>query len=406
MLSKTFSRSLKSYTVLKPFIDFEARLCKISELKSNIRRRKLNVNVDEIVGFHSNLKKLEDVKISLEESREQIRIRLSRMEHLMSDDSEEKRKLKISAKMTREDYKQIKSSALDLEQNLIGLMMGLPDDLHPKTGDVDEVIHETKVASGGTESHLDIGKRLDVLDFRSHWGYFLLGKAAALELESVANLSKQLKNDGFVGFSNPDFSKEIVVDGSEGVNSSVLPLTKFEDDQDTTFITGGASLLPFLSYFTKSVVQVEDLPLKCYSTGRQYSYKQQPRFGLYDAPQTNACQIFVLSSPSDQDGQLPNLMSMLTHFYESFGVHFRVVVKSASSLCVAESLRVSFELFSPHFNQFFECGHISMYGTNLSKNLNIHCGGGNTNNFLSIMSGTVFRVAPLLACALETKHSL
>ncbi|KAF6201514.1 hypothetical protein GE061_003905 [Apolygus lucorum] len=402
MLSKTFCRSLKSYTVLKPFVDFEARLSKISDIKSNIQRRKLNVNVDEIVGFHSNLMKLEDVKIRLEESRENVRNRLSRMQHL-SDDSDEKRKLKISAKMIREDYKQIKSSVSDLEQNLIELVMSIPNDLHPKTGDVDEVVHEFGNPVTEAECHLGIGKREGVLEYRSHWGCFLLGEAAVFELKSVADLSKRLKNSGFVGFSNPDFSKEIVVDGSQGVYSSVLPLSKFEDDQDTTFISGGASLLPFCSYFAKSVIQEKDLPLKCYSTGRQYSHVRHPGIGLYDAPQTNACQIFVLTSPSAQDDELPKIISLLTRFYESFGIHFRVVVKSAENLFPAESLRVSFELYSPHFGKFFECGHISMYGTVLSKNMNIHCG---ENDFVGIMSGTVFRVAPLLACVLETKNSL
>ncbi|BES98805.1 Zinc finger protein [Nesidiocoris tenuis] len=400
---RIISRSIKSYTVIKPYVNVDVTLREIDYFKEIVNRRKLDVDMDEIAFFYDNLKRLAEVNSRLEAARASIS---GDIERLGPDGNEdEKRRLVMLAKTAREDHKHVKSSLHDMEQSLIRLMLRVPNVLHPETADHDVISYCSEIPSNSNGCHLEIGKKLGLLDYRSPAAYFLKNEAAEFELESTADLVRTLKSEGYVGFANPDFVREIVLDVCSEANVRSMPLKKFDDDQDVHFVTGGASLLQFLAYFSQTSTAGAQLPLRCYSSGRHYGPVADPAFGLYDVNQTNALQIFTLSDPRDERVEFDLIISKMTDFYKSQSIPFRVVVKKASDLCVAESLRINFELYSPHFKRYFECGHVSIYASKISKVMNIRLLKGKSE-FPNIISGTIARVAPLLACILENRKCL
>ncbi|CAB0006180.1 unnamed protein product [Nesidiocoris tenuis] len=235
---RIISRSIKSYTVIKPYVNVDVTLREIDYFKEIVNRRKLDVDMDEIAFFYDNLKRLAEVNSRLEAARASIS---GDIERLGPDGNEdEKRRLVMLAKTAREDHKHVKSSLHDMEQSLIRLMLRVPNVLHPETADHDVISYCSEIPSNSNGCHLEIGKKLGLLDYRSPAAYFLKNEAAEFELESTADLVRTLKSEGYVGFANPDFVREIVLDVCSEANVRSMPLKKFDDDQDVHFVTGGA----------------------------------------------------------------------------------------------------------------------------------------------------------------------
>ena len=140
-------------------------------------------------------------------------------------------------------------------------------------------------------SHASLCARHGLATFSpaSHTAVYLHHELARLEQLLVRHCSAKLRAAGFEQFSNPDFTKSVMLEGC-GLDLfhpdsafTLNPHQEFGDREscNAMYLTGGASLVSFASYFARSVLQNSSiLPLRMFSCGRSYT----PR----PAPATNA----------------------------------------------------------------------------------------------------------------------
>lgn len=171
-------------------------------------------------------------------------------------------------------------------------------------------------------------------------------------------------------------------------------------------LVGGASLVSFLAMHTKQLINPNNFPLRYFTTGRQYTpfpHKTAP-IGLFTVCQSSAAYAFSMvkeSGSEEYKAEFENLLRKTIQLYERLGIHYRIVMRSASELRSWESLRVSFELWSVFNQQYVEVGFISACGDFISKRLLIAYQTKNGRDFPGVVSGTILSVPRLVACLIE-----
>ncbi|EZA60375.1 Seryl-tRNA synthetase, mitochondrial [Ooceraea biroi] len=350
----------------------------------------------------------------------------SRMKTLLENteltaEQKQKEEVKLRTQLTviRQDMKTMKEAIWDLDEDVVVKILKLPNELDPRTP-IDKPVVLKSVGSAlelsekSRKSHIDIGTSLGLLEYKNPMHCYLTNDAALFELAVLAHAGRILGEDEkTVRMIGADFSRSFVVEGS-GLNHED-PTAAFiienhneveRGSPNRMHLVGGASLTSFLGLHTKQLINPNDFPLKYFATGRQYTPLPQDLHacGLFTVCQASVAHTFAMvknAKDEDYKTQFDNLLETVCRLYDDLHCHYRVVMRPASELQPWESLRVSFEMWSPFASQYIEIGHISASGNYFSKRLLIAYQTPNGRDFPAVISGTVLSVPRLLACLLE-----
>lgn len=381
------------FSILNPFIDFEERL-KSSNLQNSLTKRNLKINLDHLCKLWDQFKVLENTKFELEQSKNEIAEKIKSYTNI-AERSNEISGLKIAGKVIRQDIKNITATLSDLENKLLSQVIGLPNDLKDEFFSQETELFFSPKPSG--DHHLDVGKRLDLIEYISPAAYFLRDDAAFFELDIASYFVNTFCNNGFIPVSNPDFSRSLIIDGINVNTDSILKLER-DKGVDDLFLNGSASVFPFCSFHTKQVSN--SVPIKYVTQGRHYQ-KCEYEDGLYSVCQNTAVQIFIASSESRVLKDFNSVLEIAVRIYKNLGLHFRIKKIPASELELFEAIRLSFQIHSPFKKDFIEVGNLSFYSDYISKRLRMYYKDGDEKRFLHLISGTVVKIPPLLASFLE-----
>lgn len=380
------------YHILNPFIDFDERI-KHSHLQDSIEKRNLKINLEHLIELWEEFKNIKEDRIRLESSKIDIQ---KKIRSLPVSEKNQIDGLKLAGKIVRQDLKNISHTLSDLEKNLLPRVIKLPNDvldnIYPKKI---EVYAKPKLC---LTNHIELGKQLGLFDYISPTTYFLKEEAANFELSVSFDVSKIFVDNGFIPFSNPDFSRNVIVEGICDCSESLLKLDK-DTKSDDIFLNGSASFHPFCSYHTKTISS--KIPIKYVTNGRQYRVNDLEN-GLYTVWQSTAVQIFIATSKSEVLEEFNKTVKLVAKIYLDAGLHFRILRLPPSELQLHEALRLSFQVHSPFKNTYYEVGNLSFYGDYISKRLRMYYKDeDNSISFLHVISGTILKVPPLLASILE-----
>ncbi|XP_069680502.1 serine--tRNA synthetase-like protein Slimp [Periplaneta americana] len=415
----TGDKAKEMFTVLSPHIDIEERFRDTSTLKQNIELRGMQINVDNIKQIWEMLKSIENDKKKIESQRIKIANKMKELRKTSTDINEDVENLKLVGKLLRDDLKTTMKAIWELEKKVISKVLSLPNDLHPDTPNKEAKVisqFESECNSKQTESHVEIGKKLDVLEYNDPMCYFLKGDAAIFELSVLNFFTEKLctGNSNFIKCCNSDFTRSVVVEGC-GLNhedpNATFILKDIGDILDTNdvnrlHLTGGASLPSFCAFHAKQIIPVSAFPLRLVATGRQYSpniYQlDKQNSGLFDVCQASCVEIFISTTDQrEMADEFGRVIEAVTSIYKELSFPFRVVYLPANQLKSYESLKASFQMYSSHLQTFMEVGHISLCDDYISKRLLIQYGTDTEHKFPFIVSGTVISVPKLLGCVLE-----
>ncbi|KAJ8711092.1 hypothetical protein PYW07_008334 [Mythimna separata] len=316
----------------------------------------------------------------------------------------------MQSDLIKENIKKLKVPLWSAEEAVMVEALKIPNSLHFRTPDGENKILYTHLSKPlQNKNHLNIGKKMNIVDFKGNENYYLLGKGAVFELGAKFYFSKILKDKKFVQFSNPDFVKSLIVEGSgkDHTDPDVSFILHHTDDSKVNIdsrlhLTGGGSLCSFLAYHAKNVLYAKVLPLKYFTMGRQYTPSSSEQHSLLHTSQASVVEIFgATKTEDDQDKLLEELTETLKIAYTKLGYHFRLSLVSADKLCMWESLRLSVEMFSTSLQDYVEVGNVSVSGDFISKRLMFTFVENKESKFPLLVSGTVLNVPKLLACALE-----
>lgn len=420
-LYMTGDEAKESFSVITPHIDGDVRFKEISSLKDNIDRRGLKMDVEKVQSLWNALRRVEKDKMILESRRIEIANKIKQIRGVNAD-SKEIDGLKLQGKLLRDDLKTTTKAVWELEKKAIPKILSLPNDLHTRTPNSDlEVIFQygEEPALKTVESHLEIGKRLGILDYISPEWYYLKGQGAIFELGILDYFANEITNRNFIKFCNSDFCRSVVVEGC-GLDHENPAETFILEDRDEILdikdvnrlhLVGGASLVSFSAFHAKQIVPASSLPLRLVAMGRHYTPDNQDQngnnlFGLFRVCQSSSVGLFV--SATDDKSELDEFdrcVTMITEIYKKLEYPFRIVYLPAKDLKQYESLRASIQMYSLHFGSYVEVGHVSMYGSYISKRLLMRYEARELK-FTHIVSGTAVSVPKLLGCLLEKHHDV
>lgn len=412
VLYLTGTKATDTCSVVTPQIDVEKMLENCDILKTNIEKRGYDINVNELLEIWNFISMVNDTKKTLEDRKT---ITFDTMKEISSstDNENELEKLKIHMKILKDDIKALKHAILPVQENFMLNVLSLPNYLHPKTPNTENIQIEAfeKPPSKSEKSHIETGTDLDILNYFGPYNYYLKKDAALFELSAKFYFNDRLRKSGYIQFSNPDFMKSAIVEGCGFDYSDPKDVFILHQDEDSKVnemrlhLTGGGSLFAFVAYHARNIVIPKMFPLRYFCMGRQYKpVPENLDEGLFKVSQASVVELFVVTKDCDEelDRELEKILNDITEMYKSLGYHFRTLYCSAKSLALAESLRISFEMFSSHLDRYIEVGHISVSDNYISKRLQFsYKDKDNIDRFPRIISGTILHVPKLLGCVLE-----
>ncbi|CAH0696605.1 unnamed protein product [Spodoptera exigua] len=403
------AKATENYVYITPHIDFPEKYQQKDAFLKVLQRRKADIDlvkVDNLWKMYESLnaKKAEYIKKKDEISRELGKLIKN------EPDGETTKKLKMQSDLIKENIKKLKVPLWSAEEAAIVEVLKIPNDLHSQTPDGSNQILYTHLSKPDKfKHHLEVGKELNIIDFKKNENYYLVGAGAMFELGAKFYFSKILRDSKFVQFSNPDFVKSLIIEGcgKDHTNPDLSFILHHNEDTKVNVdsrlhLTGGGSLPAFLAYHAKNVMYSKVLPLKYFTMGRQYVPAPSKEDSLFHVSQSSVVEIFgATKTEQDQDKLLEELIDILKLAYSKLGYHFRLSLVSADKLEMWESLRVSIEMYSTSLEDYVEVGNVSLSGDFISKRLMITYLENKENKFPCLVSGTVLNVPKLLGCALE-----
>lgn len=414
------SKAYKAFAFLSPYLDCEERFADMEKLRKELVLRGMNdVDVIQLKNAWDFYLKMVADRSALENNNSEL---VDRIKSLLEDTAEQKQevlKLRTQLKIIREDLKTIKEAIWELDEDVMVRILKLPNELDPRTP-IDEsvVLKSVGIApelfqEDRRRHHIDVGTSLDLLEYKNPMHYYLCNDAALFELAVLGHAGRIFGESGMVRIVGTDFSRSLVVEASgldhEDPTAAFILYNHNEVERGSPnrmHLIGGASLVSFLILHTKQLINPNHFPLKYFTTGRQYT--PMPRDAqtcdLLTACQASVAHAFVVikdARSEEYETRFDELLETVCRLYDDLDVHYRVVMRSASELQPCESLRVSFEMWSPFANRYTEVGHLSAYGTYFSKRLLITYQTPRGRDFPAMISGTVLSIPRLLACMLE-----
>ncbi|KAL0118038.1 hypothetical protein PUN28_009016 [Cardiocondyla obscurior] len=416
----TGNKANKTFAYLSPYLDFDERFNNLEKLQKNLTLRGMDVDVVKLKEKWDFYVKMVADKYALEEHSKELTDRiktLSESGELTSEQEQEVLKLRMQNRIVREDLKAMKEAIHDMDDDVVGNLLKLPNELDLNTPFNEPItlksVGSVPEISENKKSHIDIGTDLKLLDFKNPMCYYLSNNAVLFELAVLAYAGRIFDENNMVRIIGTDFGRSLLVEAS-GLNHED-PMAAFiienhneieRDSPNRMHLVGGASLISFLAMHTKQLIDPKKFPLKYFSTGRQYTPFSQDfhNCGLFTASQASVAHVFVMvkdAKSEDYRMLFEELLETVCRLYDDLCDHYRVVARPASELQSSEEMRVSFEMWSPFLNQYIEIGYISTYGEYLSKRLLIAYQTPTGRDFPAVISGTVLSVPRLLACLLE-----
>lgn len=332
---------------------------------------------------------------------------------------------------------EIESQEGDLDSEIVELAMELPNltCTHSPIGSEPLVIgsiNEPPLAgphfSNRTwRDHVDIGSRLDILDFAaatvtSGWGWYYLKNEAALLEQALVHFALSVAMEhGFAAVSPPSMVYSHISDAcgfqprDRGREQQVYCVEQSHNDRmkgRPTLSLAGTAEIPFASMKANTILEEADLPFRIVGTSRCYRAEAGGRGvdskGLYRVHEFTKVEMFGWTLPNGSENSLfETMVSVQTHILKSLGLHCRILEQPSADLGASAARKQDIEAFFPSRhekdNGWGEVTSTSICTDYQTRRLGTrvrNIAGGNLS-FPYTVNGTALAVPRVLAAILE-----
>ncbi|XP_045172183.2 serine--tRNA synthetase-like protein Slimp isoform X2 [Mercenaria mercenaria] len=377
--------------------DLEEKLSDIEKLKTNLQRRGLHIDVEQLRRDYLEYVELHKEKFRLETEREdiarQIAVIVAQQKESKTKSKEQisqMKKLVEKGKNAKTRQKELMGKYWDVEEKVMISALSLPSNLSQDVPEklvvLQECFEDRKPAVPVDHDEVLRKSQMVRLSNVGHSAYYLTGRLAVLEQELVNHFSAHLRSKNITQMLAPEMFKTPVVEA--GCIDVMDPASVYrlqykhgtkqitDWDSDHMFLQG-ASQLSFLSYFAKMLISSEDLPVKLFVVGRNYIPENSETSslpGLYGVLQSIQVCLCGVCSTRESCGQvMEQFTDILTDIYKQFELPFRLVSLPACSLTAAEENRIELQIWVPSLQQYLKVASVSMCGDYSSRRLMIRC---------------------------------
>ncbi len=306
----------------------------------------------------------------------------------LTDDAQ-KGELIRQMKMLKEDMQKEEEKLKEVMKEWQILMLTVPNipDISVPEGETDAENKEVKVwgeipkFNFTPKDHIELMEKLDLADFEAGTkvagfrGYFLKNEGAQLEFavwQLVMDLFREKKSDYGVMFVPSLVKRETLL------GTGYLP--GGEDDlyktQDTDYLAGTAEVAT-MSYFSDSVLNKKDLPMKKLSFSPAFrreagSYSKDVK-GLYRVHEFMKFEQVILCEASHEMSvkHHEELLNNAEDILQALGLAYRVVINCAGDLGLGQVKKYDIEAWMPSKNKYGETHSCSYFHDFQARRLNI-----------------------------------
>jgi seryl-tRNA synthetase len=305
------------------------------EVKTNIQRRHVNVDVDELLRLDK------ERVVLLQETEELRRERNAIAEHMKSATAEQRPGLIERGKQLKELLAEKEEVLRMRDEEVRVLALKVPNMTHPDAPDgaTDEENKEIEVVgkipapSYKPLSHVELAAKHDLIDFERGAKvagakfYFLKKQLAILEQALIFWTMQQMVAEGYVPMTTPDLAKDEVLLGT-GYNPRGAE-TQIYSVEGTDLSLIGTAEIPLGGYHKDEIIDIDKMPLKyvgishCFRT-EAGTYGRES-YGLYRVHQFSKVEMFIFCAPEQSNALHEELRRLEQMIFSKLGLTFRVV---------------------------------------------------------------------------------
>ncbi|XP_038072849.1 serine--tRNA ligase, mitochondrial-like [Patiria miniata] len=342
---------------LRPEFDMQEICDNIEQIAENVRHRKGDADVHEVVELWKRLKCLEKE---------------------MSDFQIEEDRLNLLKDQIRETEDAFYQSA-----------SRLPNRTHPEApwGEEDEpqlvlLVGEKPKFTFSIRSHYELGEHLDIIRIKNlghvtgHRSYYLKGAGAMLEHALIRFTVDRLLGRGFRAVTVPDLVQPIVFEGcgmrTKGLHTQVYQLDRRKHDRNLCL--SGTAEVGLAGYFMDRVLDVEDLPQKVFAVSqcfRAETTHSAEAKGLYRVHQFTKVEMFCVTTDDQSECIFDELVAIQKDLFAELGLHFQVLDMPSHDLGAPAFRKYDIEAWMPARHGYGEISSASNCTDYQSRRLRI-----------------------------------
>ncbi|KAK5020105.1 Serine--tRNA ligase, mitochondrial [Cryomyces antarcticus] len=302
--------------------------------------------------------------------------------------STDKESLLAEARSLKEKIKVFKDEETTLQTEIEDLALELPNlsSKHTPIGDKPDLVGyinehpdlETSTSGDLCRSHVDIGSKLDLVDFSasatvSGWGwYYLTNEAMLLEQALVQYALDVAMKRGWKGVSPPSivYSHIAAACGfqprDQNGEQQIYSIEQAEKDKAKPVLSlAGTAEIPLAGMKANQTLHDKDLPLKTIGVSRCYRAEAGARGvdtkGLYRVHEFTKVEMFAWTMPDDAPSEafgssgglshsetvFEEMVSIQKEILQGLGLHCRILEMSTTDLGASATRKQDIEAFFP-----------------------------------------------------------
>lgn len=339
-------------------------------VKKNCTDRGVTCDIDKLVALETQRREKLQLAQDLNRQANEISPKIGKAK------PEEREALKEEGRRLRglKDAAQAEHDTLDRE--IEAIQRTIPNLTHPQApvGKDDHSNTEVKKGKHAPKKfdfkpldHVELGKRLDMIDFEAgarttgQGFYFLKNDAVLLDLALQRYALEVLLPEGFVPTVTPDLARNDILVGI-GFNPRG-PETQIYSIENTDLSLVGTAEITLGGMYAGQVFEEEQLPLKlcgvshCFRTEAGAAGRASK--GLYRVHQFTKVEMFAFTTPEQSDATLEHFCELECRLFDGLGIAYRVVDTATGDLGGPAYRKYDLEAWMPGRGDGGEYGEVT-----------------------------------------------
>ncbi len=351
-------------------LDRKYILANVEEVKTNCVNRGVQCDVDKLVELETERKE-NDLQ-----SQEFNRLANEISKKIGKADPAERDALKEEARSYRDKKEAAAKTCDELDAAVHEIQLRIPNLSHPSAPigkddkdnlEISRGAHSPREFDFNVEDHVEIGERLDLIDFEGgarttgSGFYFLKNDAVLLDMALQQYAVTELVKRGFIPMTTPDLAHEDILEGI-GFNPRGNETQVYSVDNSNLCLVGTAEIT-LGGLYAKQTFDSEELPLKlcgvshCFRTEAGAAGRASK--GLYRVHQFTKIEMFAYTLPEQSDAVHEELRQIECELFDALEIPYRVVDTSTGDLGGPAYRKYDLEAWMPGRGDGGEWGEVT-----------------------------------------------
>ena len=392
-------------------LDINLILNNTDDIKAKLESRGFKLNIDLILKFSLERKKLIGIKESLSAEKNKIS---DKFKKLTSD--QDKKNLKSESKKLESNINKNKLLLIDIESQLNKILLEIPNipSMDTPVG-LDESANVVTKTWGTTHSsekdHSELLSKNGLLDFEA--GVSVTKSRFAVMKGDIAKLHRALitfmLNTHTSKHEYCEYNVPYIVNESSLIGTGQLPKFKedlFKIDGEQLYLIPTAEV-PLTSIYKNKILSKNELPVKlvahtpCFRS-EAGAYGKDTK-GIIRQHQFEKVELVQIVDPKDADDALEAITVHAENIMEVLNIPYQRVILSTADLGFSSLKTYDIEAWFPGQNMYREISSCSNFGDFQSRRLNIKFKeeGTGKKSFVNTLNGSGLAVGRTLAALVE-----